>query len=63
MQTGIGARQNHSDQCRMRIETELTKTDNGQLRFGKSKDRVDNWTAKSGKVIMQIKTKKKTNVR
>ena len=51
LQTGNGARQNYSDQCRLRIEAKLIKTDDGQLRIGKSKDRIDHWTAKAGDVI------------
>ena len=48
LQTGIGARQNHSDLCRARIEESLSKTDDGQIRLGKSRDRIDHWVAKSG---------------
>ena len=35
LQTGIGGRQNHSDQCRMRIEAEPIKTEDGQQMIGK----------------------------
>ena len=41
-----------TDQCRMRIETELAKADDGQSRLEKSKDRIDHWTAKSGEAIL-----------
>ena len=47
MQTGIGARQNYSEQCRFGIEAELINTDDGHLRIGTSKDRIDHWTAKA----------------
>ena len=30
----------------------MIKTDDGQMRFGKNKDRIDHWTAKSGEVIL-----------
>ena len=35
----------------MRIESELARIDDGQSRLGKSKDRIDHWTAKSGEAI------------
>ena len=47
LQTGIGGRQNHSDACRARIETELDKSEEGRERLGKSKDRIDHWVEKS----------------
>ena len=48
LQIGIGARQNHSDDCRARIEEELSKTEDGKVRLGKSKDEIDHWVANSG---------------
>ena len=50
LQTGIGGRQNHSDACRARIETELDKSEEGRERLGKSKDRIDHWVEKSENV-------------
>ena len=47
LQTGIGQRQNHSDQCQDRIEEELTMSDQGRARLHKSKDRIDHGAAKS----------------
>ena len=52
LQTGIGGQQNHSDMCSLRIEAELIQTEDGQLRIGKRKDRIDHWTAKSGEAII-----------
>ena len=52
LQTGIGQRQNHSDQCRDRIEAELAKSDQDRARLDKSKDRIDHWAAKSGEEIL-----------
>ena len=43
----------------MRIEAELIQTEDGQLRIGKSKDRIDHWTAKSGEAIMADQDKDK----
>ena len=50
LQTGLGGRQNHSDACRARIETELDKSEEGRERLGKSKDRIDHWVEKSENV-------------
>ena len=36
----------------MRVEAKLTQTEDGQQRIGKSKDRIDHWTAKSGEAII-----------
>ena len=47
MQTGIGQRQNRSDQCRDRIEAELAKSGDGQVRPYRSKDRIYHWAAKA----------------
>ena len=52
LQTGIGARKSHSDECRARIEEELAKTEDGKFRLGKSRDRIDHWVAKSGEEII-----------
>ena len=43
-QTGIGQRQNHS---RGRVEAELAKSEEGQTRIDRSKDRIDHWVAKA----------------
>ena len=52
LQTGIGQRQNHSDQCRDRLEAELAKSEEGQARLEKSKDRIDHWAAKIGEDVL-----------
>ena len=52
LQTGIGQRQNHSEQCRDRIEAELAKTDEGKARLDKSKDRMDHWAAQAGEEML-----------
>ena len=49
LQTGIGQRQNHSDQCRDTLESDLAKSEEGQVRLERSKDRIDHWAAKVGK--------------
>ena len=36
----------------MRIETELTKTEDGQTRFRKSRDRIEHCIATSGEAIL-----------
>ena len=36
----------------MRIEAELIQTEDGQLRIGKRKGRIDHWAAKSGEAII-----------
>ena len=38
--------QNNSGQCKARIEEELAKTEGGQARLGKAKDRIDHWVAR-----------------
>ena len=43
----------------MRIEAELIQTEDGQLRIGKSKDRIDHWTTKSGEAIIADQDKDK----
>ena len=52
LQTGIGQRQNHSDQCRDRLEVELAKSEKGQVRLERSKDRIDHWAAKVGEDVL-----------
>ena len=48
LQTGIGQRQNQSDQCRDRLEAEFATSEEGQARLERSKDRIDHWGAKVG---------------
>ena len=43
----------------MRIEAELLQTDDGQLMIGKTKDRIDHWTAKSGEMMIADQDKSK----
>ena len=45
-------RENHSDQCRDRLEAELAKSEEGQARLERSKDRIDHWTAKVGEDVL-----------
>ena len=52
LQTWIGQRQNHSDQCRDRLEAELAKSEEGQVRLERSKDRINHWTAKVGEDVL-----------
>ena len=52
-QTGIGGRQNHSSDCRQRIEAELEKTEEGQERLDKSKERIDHWVVASEAVNIE----------
>ena len=49
LQTGLGGRQGHNDQCRARIEDQLEQTDEGQARLGRTKDRIEHWIAKDDK--------------
>ena len=35
------------------------QTDDGQLRIGKSKDRIDHWAAKFGEAIIAVQDKSK----
>ena len=47
MQTGIGVRYNHNDACRQRMEDKLDETEEGRVRLGRSKGRIDHWVADS----------------
>ena len=41
-------RRNHTEQCRLRMDPELAKTDEGKDRLGKAKDRLDARTTEIG---------------
>ena len=41
LQLGSPVRKNHTEACRKRMETELSKTSEGQERLGRAKDRLD----------------------
>ena len=56
LQTGIGGRQNHSDQCRLRIEAELIQTEDGQQRIGK-KTKTELITGQPNLVKRSLQTK------
>ena len=52
IQTGSAIRKNHSQICRDRIEDELTKSDAGQHRLNRAKDRLDARVVEIGESMM-----------
>ena len=48
IQLDSSVRKNHSEQCRIRMETEIGKSSAGQDRLSKAKDRIDTKTAEMG---------------
>ena len=48
LQLKLGQRRGHTEECRQRIEAGLAKTDVGQERLAKAKDRLDHQTAVIG---------------
>ena len=56
LQLQLPDKRNHNETCRLRMELELTKADNGKHRFGKAKDRLDTRTAEIGQQILEETT-------
>ena len=47
LQTGLGNRRGHNEECRTRLELELQNDDSGELRVRKNKERTDGWMAET----------------
>ena len=52
-QTGLGARTNHSDDCRKRMEDAFAEDDEGRKRLGIQRAKMDEFVTAVGEKIMQ----------
>ena len=62
LQLGSPVRKNHTEACRKRMETELSKTSDGQERLGRAKDRLDTRVAEMGQAEIDKESGEPANI-